>query len=818
MVLVSELAVLVVCMTGCSPLGGGRPGEDTDGDGITDHDEREVYGTDPLLADSDGDGLDDKYEVDDPGVSPLLAELPVLQFSVDQSGASIVLNYLVEETQERATETAECTASARTDTRHHQTSTEHFTKQTEEVSAEMSYSSTGGVSGSVSGSASFEESTTTMNESAWGSESTSSSEQAMTEAASHEETYLADSGTMIVNFTVRNTGSRAVRIENLTIAAKLRDRSDPALRRAIAMLSPADGHADSLRLDVGETGEFAAEDPEIAYSLAKSAVAFPQGLVFSVGDYDLVDGTPLGIDYALVSSQSASRTSLITIDYGNAIVDVFAAATGATRDDSGNPVGMSVAEILALVSAARTEGPDEISLTTAQLPDGTVSVESITRDGVVYANEANSAGDGFAAKWIWTSSAANASTITSFDDLVLKPRNVLRLIYVEDRDGDGLVRHLEDLYGCSDDPNATDVADPTDSDGDTIGDNDEVVGTNRYVTNPASADTDGDGTPDNVEISGGTDPTVNEAEIPPAGVTIFANPGGSTDNPAEQITVDDFDLSDNHLPDGSSLTWDNNIAKIEPAPGWGLILFEDADPTTHCRALYVGPESASVDARLDDGVSVLTRLDTLSDYDFADITSAIKLFDPSSWDLETDVDADGLPDAVETYINSTWSLGPGSGWSKYQSIDTNGDGNNDGDEDGDYLKDWWELLFDLNPGDAHTGGDDRYLDTNENCCFLENLAPDGYYLFTDPSYGGYFVQFRDHGTERKIDFQDHPHVWSGFHDAVSSVRRLADHQKGFAYVYPDTNLNGRPGLILTDYPTLGSFDNTIDGITINCVE
>ena len=38
-------------------------GLDSDGDGISDIDEMQLYGTDPSLRDTDGDGVDDDVEI-----------------------------------------------------------------------------------------------------------------------------------------------------------------------------------------------------------------------------------------------------------------------------------------------------------------------------------------------------------------------------------------------------------------------------------------------------------------------------------------------------------------------------------------------------------------------------------------------------------------------------------------------------------------------------------------------------------------------------------------------------------------------------------
>jgi len=45
---------------------------DTDGDGLSDGDEINVYHTNPLNPDMDGDGLSDKWEVDH-GLNPTVA-------------------------------------------------------------------------------------------------------------------------------------------------------------------------------------------------------------------------------------------------------------------------------------------------------------------------------------------------------------------------------------------------------------------------------------------------------------------------------------------------------------------------------------------------------------------------------------------------------------------------------------------------------------------------------------------------------------------------------------------------------------------------
>ena len=47
-----------------------KPDIDSDGDGLSDHDEETVFLTDPLAVDSDGDGLSDAEEIFETGTDP----------------------------------------------------------------------------------------------------------------------------------------------------------------------------------------------------------------------------------------------------------------------------------------------------------------------------------------------------------------------------------------------------------------------------------------------------------------------------------------------------------------------------------------------------------------------------------------------------------------------------------------------------------------------------------------------------------------------------------------------------------------------------
>ena len=822
---IAVLLLVVVTLTGmttaCSnPFGDGDGGvgddaaedgtgedetSDYDGDGLTDHEEINTYHTDPRLADSDGDGLDDAYEVNDPGVSPLVAELPVIKFSVASgASASVVINYSRE--TETGTETTRETSdfTSRSSSSHHQSSTEHFTKNTEEVSVEMSYSSMGGVSGSVSASASFEESTTTMNSSSWGSETTNAAEMTLGAIEQLDSSWQAEDGTMVVGFTAKNVGTRAVEINNLSINAGLRQMHDPGVKKQLTTLYPEGRQDYSMSLDVGEEVSLIAKDETLAYELAMDALRHPRGLEFDTGNYDLVDGTSLGIDYSLVSSQSTSRTSIITIDYGRTsateenLVDVFVIATGATRDSAGNSVGMTVAECFELVSEARTDSPDVIRFTSAESSksgeSGTQILHSIVRDSTEYANQENASGTGYARKWAWMSSAANAGTISDFSELLLKPRNVLRLSYVADEDGDGLVAHVEDRYGSSDTS--------AHSDDDGLSDFVEVDPGNGYITDPTSADTDKDGTPDDSEIANGADPTFAEPPEPTEGVFIFAHEGFAQGSEGTSLlTSDDEDLSDNET-DVSGTSWDNTIESIRFTADWqgAVLLYEDPTFSEPCRVMYIGPN----------GNGPTTGHAYLGHYKFDNMVSAIRVIPPdwkTGW--KTDSDDDGLPDAIEDLLNNNWPR-TRTKWGPFDPADR--------DADEDYLEDWRELLFNFNPNDPHTV-DSTYDDHHQNITFLEDLARakglNTIYYFTEPNYQGFVTATTTNMDNRKVYYARGDGI---FDNVVSSVKIVGN---GSVWLIDSPDGTFSPfgwseySYITQDTPNLGDMDNRMSSVWIS---
>jgi len=70
---IKALCWYLISLFHCLPFQGINGTPDTDGDGLSDSEEVDIHGTNPLVADTDGDGLNDGDEVEY-GTNPLQKE------------------------------------------------------------------------------------------------------------------------------------------------------------------------------------------------------------------------------------------------------------------------------------------------------------------------------------------------------------------------------------------------------------------------------------------------------------------------------------------------------------------------------------------------------------------------------------------------------------------------------------------------------------------------------------------------------------------------------------------------------------------------
>ena len=467
-------------LSGGDPLDCEDPLADEDSDGLSDCDER-VHGTRVDIADTDGDGFSDKEEIDN-GFSPdnnnfkfnpRIADLPRIEISfasvpsiaalIEKSSGSVV-----EVTAERSTSESNAVSQSVEETNSH--AVEYTETVGGSVTTGVEASFPGGVSASAEATVSYEssKSTTTETSMTWNETQTTENTEAYSRALAEasEEGSVFSGGVLAVLADVRNDGNLAYTIENMVVTAYM---TTPVHEVGEPILSP-----------VGTLSFDTTQNAFPAFSLgpnqsARQLTFVNDGLDVGTTEALLLDSTNLQVGisaYELTDEFGRSlshhqtkvfaRTASILIDYdgADAPLDSEAHQVATNLDPSVLRIGAVEAfeDILALPFTLDVDGR-------------VVSVRGMAND---------SARDG---AWHVVRSSTDGvfDTVDQFgpdDDydlrlMELKSGDTLHLVYIEDRDGDGLGLRQE----------------------------------RAYRTDPDNPDTDSDGLLDGEEIENGTDPT-----------------------------------------------------------------------------------------------------------------------------------------------------------------------------------------------------------------------------------------------------------------------------------------------------------------------
>lgn len=475
---------------------------DVDEDGLSDYEEIIRIGTDPRKADTDGDGWSDNDEIQqfsptsDPyRFNPRVADLPMLEVVLKNSpSVSLSWETSAGQTQERGVVTG-------TQISQSMTMSESFTSSYAQEHG-WSVGVEGGWEGSgpkFSVSAGASGSYTTENITAWGSENTRENVHSYEEAElfAREENITYTGGTFMVPLTIRNPGNIAYTVENLSLAAYKIDLADTGSVLIIGALSQEGGIAFSpFTLDPGaESGVFNYVNTAQNLADLKDLSCSAEAVVCGVSGYHITMTTAEGntLDFTSSSTTVGARTAEIIIDFGPGTFKPARKYKVATltryNDDYTSPDDMYFPTDMKDITGALYL---EYELGEYRGNTGLVSVEGIAQD---------SAENAF---WFVIHTAGGGSDVAvcgiqdssySFDDIEVKTGDIVELIYSKDQDRDGLPVRLERMMGISD----TSV----DSDGDGLGDFQEVAGVTRgkktYKTNPALEDTDFDGIDDKTD-------------------------------------------------------------------------------------------------------------------------------------------------------------------------------------------------------------------------------------------------------------------------------------------------------------------------------
>ncbi len=483
-----------------------------------------LSGTSPTLADTDGDGQTDYEEIIGGGFNPLVAEVPRLDLEVTGDPA-IALNVAQTEDETISINTLRRDQSeqSRTDTELSRETLSFREFLGVETSASVDISPVGipkGGSVSVKTNVEFEakqefvEETSTSFTRASARETQRAIDDARTTGKSFSD------GSLAIALNVRNTSDRTVEVTDLSVIAfrRLPSRARSASRTfaLVALLEPGSAF-EAVVLPPGGEFSFVAENKNIALGLILPLLDDPSSLFFEVANFTLKEVDAFGVgaeDFAATGERVAERCGMVAIDFGDGEVKREMVATNVRRSPDGKGIGLPLVEILGDVIGQDFETTVVSLLDEDRNPIPGETVEILTRIGD---KDTFKNADGSTGFWAvsGTGPQFDGQNRVNFSAIALMPGSRINLIYLQDRDGDGLFDREEFYFG-------TDRENP-DSDSDGLTDGLEArtgwdvfffeetdtgarvlysPATRRVFSDPLRQDSDGDFLSDKAEFEG----------------------------------------------------------------------------------------------------------------------------------------------------------------------------------------------------------------------------------------------------------------------------------------------------------------------------
>lgn len=475
--LVLLMAITIGCGRGSSKGTGGTAG-DSDGDGLADADEINIYHTSPETKDTDGDGYDDYQEIRELGFdrsnptkfNPLVADVPRITIEII-SAPEVTVTYSKSTSSGNTIENGSTVTDGRTDT----------TSRGGEISVSSTVSATAGFSG-FKPEASVTASLTMGAQENWSKQQSYETQRALSQmrSNSYNSELHTDGGQMRVVAAISNTGHIPFTLQNLALTAARLDKNKPL---PIAQLE-ADSARPFFEMGTWVPGE-RTESVFIARNMPLSDIeAILTGkLIVEIGKYELKDANGQSFGHRVGAINAACAQ--VVIYYGNNVpVESYMVSTRTAPDERGMPlstifdalgVRSQMGKVAWTYRKLRNNG--QLSTNDAEMETGE------TQTGLLRVNEV-STDPQHGGHWIIlhaTPSGSSEFVTRTYDilkegyrleDIRLKPRHAVQLAYIRDPDRDDL-------------PTKTELA---------------------LGTNPMNADTDGDGVADGDEVRNGTNP------------------------------------------------------------------------------------------------------------------------------------------------------------------------------------------------------------------------------------------------------------------------------------------------------------------------
>jgi hypothetical protein len=308
--------------------------------------------------------------------------------------------------------------------------------------------------------------------------------KAITEIEAFSKTHEIDAsgGMLRVVVSLANLGNIPFRVDHVVLSAVIPDPSNPGKFFPVGNLvyDTSQNYTGFPSFSIPPGGVFPAAvfvnttlDLETALQVLKNR----GNLLISIATFELsdVDGRPFGFNFTDIMA----RDALIVIDYaGLRLPERYFVAANSDPDNPGVTAGKALRDILRI--PFETAGPGS-------------SLIGLRGDPNVRANPANNSF--WLAVQVRNNGLGNVVTKFSpiqsaydFENIKLRGGDTLYMVFMEDKDGDGIFSRQERLLGTSD---LT-----ADSDGDGWSDWYEV---NVSHTSPTNPDTDGDGVIDSID-------------------------------------------------------------------------------------------------------------------------------------------------------------------------------------------------------------------------------------------------------------------------------------------------------------------------------
>jgi Regulator of chromosome condensation (RCC1) repeat/Bacterial TSP3 repeat len=450
--------------------GGGGSGfsptpNDWDGDGLSNWDEINIYGTSPMLVDTDGDGLTDYDEVvgfgfDPTGnnylFNPLVADVPQIGVRITTT-PSISLNATTSTGGETSYSVERTSSFSQSQTNSQSSTASTAVEITDSVSASLGFSGW-----SLSGSVSYDYSKSTSKEQSftWSNDQTTENSQgltnAQTQSANNSETLSG--GSMSVAVDIVNAGNLGFTVENVIIGAVMLDPTSTAVLAPVGNLNLDTTFSSFPKFSLGpgqSSDNLVFTNNGLDLGTAETLLLNSTGLNVGVSAYEITDEQ--GRAFAHDLTAIGAKTATVMIDYAGINgrdQERYLVATKADPDRLRVTAGEVMRNILRIPFTTDAAGKFLTSVRNVAASDTDASAWLVlhrTSDGV---DPVTTIYDPF-------------NGPNDFENLELKAGDVLHLVYVIDVDHDGLRSRQEAAFG-------SDVNNP-DTDGDGVLDGEEIL-------------------------------------------------------------------------------------------------------------------------------------------------------------------------------------------------------------------------------------------------------------------------------------------------------------------------------------------------------